>query len=71
MVTTKECAPFNFTCTTLYGCEVAAMGKNHGNVLERNKKLVLETRGKDERMDMPGVERRVGYCTEGGGEGGG
>ena len=27
MVTTKECAPFNFTCTTSYGCEVAAMGR--------------------------------------------
>ena len=27
MVTTKECAPFHFTCTTKWGCEVAAMGK--------------------------------------------
>ena len=32
MVTTKECAPFNFTCD--YGCEVAAWEENHGTVLE-------------------------------------
>ena len=25
MVTTKECAPFHFTCTTKWGCEVAAI----------------------------------------------
>ena len=27
MVVTKDCTPFNFTCTTFYGCEIAAMGK--------------------------------------------
>ena len=27
MIVTKDCTPFNFTCTTKWGCEVAAMGK--------------------------------------------
>ena len=71
MIVTKNCTPFNFTCTTLYGCEVAAMGKRTTEKFSRKEReLVLGTRGKDERNDMPRSERSLGYCTEGGGEGG-
>ncbi len=53
MVTTKECAPFNFTCTTKWGCEVAAMG---------TKTTALFTKGKNSLYLKYGQRMNESIC---------
>ena len=41
MVVTKNCTPFNFTCTTVYGCEIAAMGKRTTSKFSKGNRSLL------------------------------
>ena len=60
MVTTKECAPFNFTCTTKWGCEVAAMGKKTTALFSKGKNILYLKNG--QRMNesiCPGLSEAL------------
>ena len=43
LIVAKECTPFEFTCTSKYGCEIAALGKRTTATFSKgNMSLLLE-----------------------------
>ena len=60
MIVTKNCTPFNFTCTTLYGCEVAAMGKRTTEKFSRkNESLFLKQGQRMNETICPGLNEAL------------
>ena len=60
MIVTKNCTQFNFTCTTLYGCEVAAMGKRTTEFFSRkNESLFLEQGQRMNETICPGLNEAL------------
>ena len=60
MIVTKECTKFDFTCTTLYGCEIAAMGKRTTEKFSKgSKSLFLEQGESMNEFICPGLSEAL------------
>ena len=60
MIVTKNCTQFNFTCTTLYGCEVAAMGKRTTEKFSKgNRSLFLKQGQRMNESICPGLNEAL------------
>ena len=60
MIVTKDCTQFNFTCTTKWGCEVAAMGKRTTEKFSRkNESLFLEQGERMNETICPGLNEAL------------
>jgi hypothetical protein len=56
IVVTTECAPFDFTCTTKWGCEIAALGKRTTSKFSKgSRSLFLEQGGSATESICPGL----------------
>ena len=60
MIVTKECTKFDFTCTTVYGCEIAAMGKRTTEKFSKGtKSLFLEQGESTNEYICPGLSEAL------------